>query len=510
MSMSIVSISAALASTSTSLTSSAIPVAAPLNNNDTDGGDPVLSSYMFPTTMIQVAVATICPGDSTQAGSGSGSGSSPSFNFSMSPTASNNQSSMSTLMTTTATAGRAENGIGDETTATDYLPVQVNATAVLADGRTTVFLSTSPTTRSSAPAPAPPSSSSSGTMAAAGNNGTNADSVPTESNGDDGSEGVDGNEANNDVARIIFDPSGCQTIYSPVTTQICSTTVKPGGGMVPVQVTDCDQWVTFSSELLPRLAGDDCSATPPTATAAAATADDAGAGAAATGGGESLSSTPTTTTATAAYYYAAHWYDLAAAAPDASSPGVPGLVRVEKCLPLASESGSNCVTSSESWSVASSTRTTTKTSVAGFSGPVIITSGTNDTTTTTTTLSLPPSTITTTIVLTEWSIVRSRFGGGDSAAASTPTPTTSADSDSDSDSDRTVTVAVTMPTTKTWLVESVISSITSPSESQVPSGEAQTGGTGMTTVVVRVRQTLTTTLGVTETQTRILSAGTAT
>jgi hypothetical protein len=306
----------------------------------------------------------------------------------MSPATSNNQSSMSTLMTTTTTASSAGLGIsgGDGTTATDYLPVQVNATAVLADGRTTVFLSTSPTT-SSAPAraPAPPSSSSSsssGTMAAAGNNGTNADSVLTGGSGDDGGDEGD-NEANTDnendmdMARIIFDPSGCQTIYSPVMTQICSTTVKPGGGMVPVQVTDCDQWVTFSSELAPRLAGDDCSATPTTATAAAtaaiatATADDAGACAGTTGGGggESASTpTTTTTTATAAYYYAAHWYDLAATATDPSSPGVPGLVRVEKCLPLASESGSNCVTSSESWSVVSSTRTTTKTSVASFSG----------------------------------------------------------------------------------------------------------------------------------------------
>ncbi|KIW50083.1 hypothetical protein PV05_11703 [Exophiala xenobiotica] len=449
--------------------SSSPTVIAPLNN--TLGG--TISSYMFPTTVIQVSVATICPGDTA-------AGSSLPF-FSMSPTT--NSSSMSTLMTT----GSARNTISDETAtglATDYLPVQVNATAVLADGRTTVFLSTSSTavmrtangtspTSSSAPPP------SAGTMA--GNNGTtNADSTTTEtatgsSSSGDERDGREDKEPNNDMdlARIILDPSGCQTIYSPVTTQICSTTVRPGGGMVPVQVTDCDQWVTFSSELARFDADGHCSAfatvfsATPTTTATA-TANDADADAATGGGRVNTTGTPKGPVA----YYAAHWYDLAVGA---SSP-VPGLVRVENCLPYAT--GMNCVTSSESWSLVSSTRTTTKTSVVSFSGPAIITSGTF---TTTTTLSLS-STVTAIAVLTDSNIVRSRLG--DSAA-----PTSS---------DRTVTVAVTMPTTKTWLVESIIS------PSQIP--DAQTGAG--TTVVIR--QTLTTTLGVTETQTTTLLAGTAT
>jgi hypothetical protein len=47
-------------------------------------------------------------------------------------------------------------------------------------------------------------------------------------------------------ARIIFGNNGCQTLYTPVTTAICST-ILPMGGQLPISVTDCGQWVTFSA-----------------------------------------------------------------------------------------------------------------------------------------------------------------------------------------------------------------------------------------------------------------------
>ncbi|KAJ9663230.1 hypothetical protein H2198_000991 [Neophaeococcomyces mojaviensis] len=52
-----------------------------------------------------------------------------------------------------------------------------------------------------------------------------------------------------DIARLVVGPNGCQTLYAPTTTAVCSTVITPFG-MPPVSVTDCDQYITFSSETL--------------------------------------------------------------------------------------------------------------------------------------------------------------------------------------------------------------------------------------------------------------------
>jgi hypothetical protein len=111
-------------------------------------------------------------------------------------------------------------------------------------------------------------------------------------------------------ARIILGDNGCQTLFSPVTTAICSTVLSMGG-QLPISVTDCGQWVTFSSSPV-------CG----------------GAGATPTGVGETMA------------YFLAPWYDIA-------SGTVPAEVQVQTCS--SANGTSNCVTGSESWSVSTAT-----------------------------------------------------------------------------------------------------------------------------------------------------------
>lgn len=51
------------------------------------------------------------------------------------------------------------------------------------------------------------------------------------------------------LAKILVGSDGCQTLYKPSVTAICSTVVTPIG-LPAVTVTDCDQYITFSSETL--------------------------------------------------------------------------------------------------------------------------------------------------------------------------------------------------------------------------------------------------------------------
>ena len=228
---------------------------------------PTMSSYVFPSTVIQVPVATVCP--DTPASSAI---------FPM--------LSVSSMMASyNATPGSTNQTMS-------YIPVQVNATALLPNGSTTVFLSASSTVVHATTSAASLSDDASGT----------------------------------DTARIIMGNNGCQTVFSATTTTLCSTIIHPAGTL-PVPITDCDQWITFSSQKL-----DACST-------AAASNSAAVAGPVA--------------------YYVAHWYDLI------QGP-IPNHVQVEDCLPKST--GSDCVTSSESWDVVASTTTSTGTSVASFSG----------------------------------------------------------------------------------------------------------------------------------------------
>lgn len=299
---------------------------------------PIISSYVFSTTVMQVPVATVCP--DTPASSAM---------FSILP--------LSSLASV-----EGSNATGNATSGTSHIPIQVNATALLPNGSTTIFLSASSTTIRA--------------------NATSA-TLPAASN-------------DSDTARIIMDSNGCQTVFSASTTTWCSTTVSPAG-ILPVPVTDCDQWVTFSSQRL-----DACSTTASSSPSGAAAADGPVA------------------------YFVAHWYDLI------QGP-IPHHVQVEDCLPKST--GLDCITSSESWDVVSATTTSTGTSVASFSGPAVITSGSY---TVRTTLSFE-STVTTTTVITTSSIERVALG--DAAASTT--------------SQMTVTVLATMPTTKTFSLDSL-------------------------------------------------------
>lgn len=56
-------------------------------------------------------------------------------------------------------------------------------------------------------------------------------------------------EGQSDAGQLVVGADGCQTLYSPTTTVVCSTVVSPAG-MPPVTITDCDQYITFSSETL--------------------------------------------------------------------------------------------------------------------------------------------------------------------------------------------------------------------------------------------------------------------
>jgi len=52
-----------------------------------------------------------------------------------------------------------------------------------------------------------------------------------------------------DAGQLVIGSDSCQTLYSPTTSAICSTVVSPAG-LPPVTITDCDQYITFSSETL--------------------------------------------------------------------------------------------------------------------------------------------------------------------------------------------------------------------------------------------------------------------
>lgn len=240
---------------------------------------PTISFYVFPTTVIQIAVATNCPDTSS---------SSPIFSI---------------LPTDPAPYHATNTTKSTSRIATDYLPVYVNATVLLPNGSSTVFLSLSTSTITATT-----------TIPAMSLKPTETPLAVT--------------------ARIILDGNGCQTVYTAMTVPICSTTIRLPG-MLPEPVTDCDQWVTFSSQKL-----GDCFSTDDTILASA-------------------SPSPLRITGPVAFY-AAHWYELV------QGP-VPNIVQVENCLPRATSS-LICQTSSEAWSVVYNTEVITTSSVASFSG----------------------------------------------------------------------------------------------------------------------------------------------
>ena len=175
----------------------------------------------FPSTTIQVPIATVCPDTPPT-----------SAPFSILPTP----------------------GLGDASTGL------INVTAVLPNGNSTVFLTTTTlpilSTRPDFPASGTPIPQPNPINVAY----PNATSIPTAVFGNDGTAALPTGALPLDIAdqqrlarggaptaRILLDDTGCQTLYSPIVTALCRTTVRLIG-IPDATVTDCDQYVTFSSE----------------------------------------------------------------------------------------------------------------------------------------------------------------------------------------------------------------------------------------------------------------------
>lgn len=164
----------------------------------------------------------------------------------------------------------------------------------------------------------------------------------------------------NPTARILLAPNGCQTIYAPSYTAVCRTTVQLVG-MPVATVTDCKQFATFSSDKIwcgVTAAG---TSMPPVSHSGDS--------------GLPLPLPTFTNTPEPGTYYAAHWVDVARG-------GVPGNVRVEECDRNTSRQGAGgaggpegaegaevtCQTFGERWTERTITGVVLTESVAEFSG----------------------------------------------------------------------------------------------------------------------------------------------
>ena len=255
---------------------------------------------VFHITVIQVPIYTICPGT-------------PRYINATTSAAS------STALYNNATAtGNATDYIP---TLVSAIPVAVSATALLSNGSYTTFSSQSMLIQADA---------------AALSLSPNITLVPE--------------------AHIILGTDGCQTLYTTSTTKLCSTIITRGG-QVPIAVSDCSQWVTFSSSTV-GAPDATCSypnipATPvidpATLTSRASQTPDAIFA--------SQAVTPAFISSTSAgigpglAFFVAPWHEIAAGI-------IPSLVQVVDCP---DNSRDSCTISSESWSVSTSTSTTVST-----------------------------------------------------------------------------------------------------------------------------------------------------
>ena len=271
----------------------------PINNSsDPDGG---IDSYSFPSSIVQIPVMTICP----------------------------NMSGTPFVAIPTAAF--------------------MNATAILANGSSTTFLSNTqptPVLPSAGPGDAGTDPIASAPLSRSG------DGIDTDDNRDanaiDKRQPSATSKASDPTARILLGDGGCQTIYSPITTAVCSTTIKLAA--LPVAtVTDCNQYLTFSSQT------SDCSRSATPAPVAGGVAADQSMTAA------SLSVALVLTPSAPGTYYAAHWYDM-------RSGGVPSNVVVEECPGGCGVNVVSCITARERWSVSYVIGVAVRTSVASFSG----------------------------------------------------------------------------------------------------------------------------------------------
>ncbi|KKY21344.1 putative c6 transcription factor [Phaeomoniella chlamydospora] len=123
------------------------------------------------------------------------------------------------------------------------------------------------------------------------------------------------------------DTNGCSTLYTPVTTPVCQTTLS-GMGQLPITVTACSQYVTFSTSTSTEIPVSTVSGSPMGANVA---------------------------------YFLADWRVIA-------SGVVPNNVTVEDCVQ--GSGGQDCSTSTESWSVTTETYDVPFTSTITFEGMV--------------------------------------------------------------------------------------------------------------------------------------------
>ena len=176
--------------TDTSTFSTALIATASPPSNSQPTNEPIgeIDPYIFPSSIVQVAVATICPDT-------------PSASL-------------------------------------------INATATLHNGSSTIYLSTTPT-------PISLHSPISVCYPDTDPNCASTFSIthiplPDPTTSSNASNTVNSSILANPTARILLDSNGCQTIYAPAYTAICRTTVKLIG-IPDVTVSECDQMVTFSS-----------------------------------------------------------------------------------------------------------------------------------------------------------------------------------------------------------------------------------------------------------------------
>ena len=146
--------------------------------------------------------------------------------------------------------------------------------------------------------------------------------------------------------------------------------------MPAVSVSDCDQYITFSSDAATNT--DSCSATEEKAAAVGESATPLGAASVttvptqpplavtATGTAAMAGATYDAAVVTPGTYYAAPWHNVA-------KGGVPSLVKAEICSLLPSQTDSvGCVTASESWSISTLMIPGTSVATRSFEGVSVL------------------------------------------------------------------------------------------------------------------------------------------
>ena len=330
-------------------------ISSPISNSSAQWLSQYLSpSYIFPTTVLQIPVATVCPFSSNNGTKGttpsnptSDSRFAPSIpafayiSFPPSLNLSNSTNSTNTNLTLIPASS--------DPTVTAY-----TATVNLPNGQSTTFLSRTLATPGTINIPLVPGTALDPSLTAYESALSPSTTLTSAADA-----------ASVDQGRIVQGDDNCQTLFSALTTSVCSTTVVVGGGVglgpvTQVPVTDCAQWVRFSSAEALASTTDGCSSASAAVTGVRRRDES-------TIGDGADSGTPTA-------YYAALWQDLVAVQASGTAVGVPRVVSVETCVDNdngggVQEATESCWgTSTELWTLSSVTRTKVVTSVAGFSG----------------------------------------------------------------------------------------------------------------------------------------------